>query len=789
MEDYLDVFGGRQDDLQTLNDFLRTSSNRCALLLAPAGRGKTALLVQWIDRDLRSSEDWYVVFHPINNRYSTDGLEATFRSLLTSLSHFHGERLDLTNPSPDEFRGRFRDLLTREPPEGRRLLVILDAMDEASGWSMDRTFLPANIPEHVRLVFSARVMAGGWSHDQWCEEFGWARGQTEQLHLETMTEDEVADVLRRMGNPLDALAVDETTLYHIGRICQGEPLTIKLLVESLRDGEVEPGALPGVRTLREHEGLRAFIQLWLEQLDERIGKDAVVGCLLDLCAAALGPLNFDTLSMLDGDTFIRASVARTAVKNVRRFIIGRGEEQEGYVFAHPELRRAFFDGLSERRKRELRRCFVALGDRCLERRLESEYVRQFWVGHLAECDKWERMGEVLVDLPPVPGDGLGQPVWLDARYRVEGNHTGYLTDLDVLWRHAEASDDLVVSFRCALIASTLRSLSGNLLPELLVGLVQVGTPEGRWSAAAALEHVRQMPDASRQADAIEALVKSGVELPHRLALEVAHQIGDARHCVRAVCALVPAHVGLGLEVASLLSEGLQHDGYRARVLAAVAPHLPEDVLSAAQNIQDDGYRAQVLAAVAPHLSEDEQREVWADALSAAQNIQDDGSRAQVLSAVAPHLPEDVLGASQNIQDDGSRARVLAAVAPHLPEDEQQEVWAEALGAAQNIQHDWSRAQVLAAVAPHLPEDVLGAAQNIQDDGSRAQVLAAVAPHLPAEGVERNTWMNALRQSAARHRPGLFQDIVALMPWLKKLTSPDELRAILQTIQATVTVWP
>jgi hypothetical protein len=73
-------------------------------------------------------------------------------------------------------------------------------------------------------------------------------------------------------------------------------------------------------------------------------------------------------------------------------------------------------------------------------------------------------------------------------------------DLERLWARAEQQNDLGLALRCALIAASLRSQSGNLSPELLVGLVQVGTPVGKWSAAAALEHIALMPDSWRQAD-------------------------------------------------------------------------------------------------------------------------------------------------------------------------------------------------------------------------------------------------------------------------------------------------
>lgn len=97
----------------------------------------------------------------------------------------------------------------------------------------------------------------------------------------------------------------------------------------------------------------------------------------------------------------------------------------------------------------------------------------------------------------------------------------------------------MLGLRCALIATSIRSLSGNLPPELLAGMVTVGTPEGKWSAAAALEHIRQMPDAANQARSIDALLKAGCELPWEQALAAARASAVEQHRADALAALAP----------------------------------------------------------------------------------------------------------------------------------------------------------------------------------------------------------------------------------------------------------
>jgi len=118
----------------------------------------------------------------------------------------------------------------------------------------------------------------------------------------------------------------------------------------------------------------------------------------------------------------------------------------------------------------------------------------------------------------------------------------------------------------------------------------------------------------------------------------------------------------------------------------------------------------------------------------------DRDRAWALAALAPHLPADLLdqalAVATAITSDPDRARALAALAPHLPADQQPAVLGQALAATTTITNDYDRAQVLVWLAPHLPADLLSpalaAATAITSDYYRARALAGLAPHLPAD---------------------------------------------------------
>jgi len=544
VEDYQQVFGGRDAELAQLDEFLARTDQPTALLLAPTGLGKTALLIHWVAR-VHLRGDWSVVFVPISLRYSTAEARVALSALAYSLAAFYGEteRLQGLLLSPDLLRPLIAEWLRRTPPESQRLLVVLDGLDEALGWQVDRDLFPRDLPPQTKLLASAREMGQRSRHD-WLDTLGWRNALTFAPTLRPLQRSAVADILQRMGTPLATLATNFDLLDEIERVSEGDPLTIRLLVEALRDGELTPD-----RLTRLPPGLESFVRDWLEELEHRGTERSAVRTLLELCAVALGPLAADDLEQLaPPEQFHIRTELDQAVQAVARFIIGNGSAERGYVFSHPRLRELYQERmLSEQQRAELRQRFVAYGERWYARLREDPstqpqvpaYVRQFWVLHLAQAQRWELVERVLTEVGPVQG-AFYQP-WASLRLAAEGSYAGYLGDLEHLWRHSKATGNLGLSLRCALFSASIHSLSGNLSPGLLIGLVTVGTPHGRWSAEAALAHIAQMPQSQQQAEALRALHKHGC-IPQPLmdeALNVARAIADTRLRTRAFVTLAP----------------------------------------------------------------------------------------------------------------------------------------------------------------------------------------------------------------------------------------------------------
>lgn len=777
VEDYEGVFGGHETEMTVLDRFLAQDEKPCTLLLSPTGRGKTALLLHWLVRVYRAG-DWSIIFAPISMRYRTASADATLRMLVHTLAAFHhdSEQMQTYNIAPYHLRPIIADYLHRNSPDGRRLLLVLDGLDETVGWQVEHDLFPRTLGRHVRIIATAR-QSMTMTRDDWLAALGWSTHQTYDLVLPTLSQAEMDDILHRMCQSVNGVDVTCDLHAHISRVSQGDPFTMTLLIEALQDQTLTPDRLAAMSP-----GLEAYIWNWLQERELQHTETAAMSTttILGMCTTALGPLTNDDLLQLVPQVFHTQDDIVQAAHGARHFITGDGSNNNGYVFRHPRLHELFLEQVFSQREREnFHQHFVTYGlawyssypshplslastlvpgtSPIKGRRFKGEtlspltdYLRQLWIEHLAAAGAWDAIRTVLTETV-FNENGFQQP-WLTARFAAEGSYAGYLSDLDILWRWADQHNDISLGVRCALIASTIRSMSGNLLPALLVRLMTVGVPEGRWSVPVALNHVRLMPAPGQKVKALKALVECSCDISTDLMLDIADTFTD--------------------------------EGWRAEALMVLLPHLPPDmlpsVLAEVRAMSDARWRTRALTALADYLPHQQQTAVYAEVLESASSIRQSATCSRVLVYVIPHLPAallpDALAVVATIPNERSHTEALLAllmhpqaadwpaisahapamvqslmqaqkyseaiqlIASHTPAEQQHEAFTSMLADVRAIEHPGARAHALTALAPSLTTaqqaacfaEALDAAQTIQNHSRRLPMLADIIPHLPAD---------------------------------------------------------
>lgn len=290
ISEYERVFGGREAELAALDAFLAQDTCSRLLLLEPTGRGKTALLLHWLAQ-VEQRGQWAIVLVPISRRFETATAGATLPALAQMLAAVQDDQAQFATYTTelDHLRPLIVEYLRRDPPGDRRVVLVLDGIDEAVGWEVGKALFPPKVGARIKIIVSAREVAHRKLED-WLGQLGWRAAETTRPRLPLLAEAAVTDILQRMGNPLDALATQVNVRKEIVRVSEGDPLTIRYMVEALHDGQVKPEQLT-----RLLPGLEAFVRRWLEEIEREAAHDPALHAVLGLCAVALGPLTSEDI--------------------------------------------------------------------------------------------------------------------------------------------------------------------------------------------------------------------------------------------------------------------------------------------------------------------------------------------------------------------------------------------------------------------------------------------------------------------------------------------------------------
>jgi hypothetical protein len=312
-------FGGRDAELVRLNSFVSSRSSGYVFVSARAGHGKTALLANWINLGI---EEGSVCYHFISRMDGVADEEITLLNLCQQLAAFHELGGELPARTV-ELRSLFRALISIPPPAERKLIVVLDGLDEALNWSSDpgTDLFPDVPPERVCIVLSAREM----SDMDWLAELGLDPDSVLTLHLDRLGIGEVADLLRRCGSVTTQLASNPEFLRTLHDKSEGDPLYLHFLLQDMRRKRITKTNVDQLPA-----GLEAYLERWWEQLDEDF--DVVrteIKDLLGILSVARGPLQVTELARITPALRNGLLLKRELSGGLRRYLIGNGTD--GYA--------------------------------------------------------------------------------------------------------------------------------------------------------------------------------------------------------------------------------------------------------------------------------------------------------------------------------------------------------------------------------------------------------------------------------------------------------------------------
>ena len=766
-------FGGRSQDLTLLHTWLENPEAPPYLLLtAPAGRGKSALLVHWSQQQLVRPE-LAVTFFPISVRFRTNLAGVVFPTLASRMAALHQEKVTLTADTPVEvWREFLAEYLARPLPDGRRHLLLLDGLDEAADWEASADLFPSIPPPQLRVLVSARYLAGDTNAAPWLRRLGWdGPRRAHTIEIQPLSQAGVAEVLQSLALPLEKQGANAALAHELHRLSSGDPLVVRLYLEHLQEHRAEASSPLLPEDLRAIQpGLTGYFDRWWQDQRRLWGQHAplrepAVQTVLTLLASALGPLGQDELLALSPpESGLTTWILEETLLPLQRFILGDGRKQ-GYTLSHPRLGMYFYEQLSEREKQAAERRFLDWGQQTVNAltsgKLQADhiphYLLQYYGAHI------ERAGEHAEMLL-----ALLNHEWQQAWEALAGSHAGFLADTTRAWRAASHADETAIhagqratylggEIRCALCKASINSLAKHLPASLLLALIK----EAIWTPTQGLAYARQIPDHRQRAQVLVELACM-VEGPMQTGLlhEALEAVQTAGNIVRRAELL--AHL-LASAPADLLQQPLgtildaaratTHLTDRAQTLLVLAARLSEprkhqllvEALETTRKIPHETRRARMLAALVPQFTGEAKETILRDCLEAAQQIEEEASRAHLLASLAPHVPEQqkraFLLATRDLQEQLHRALVLVALAPTLSEDMKRQVFV----AVQGIRSREDRLSLFLDLAPALPADLLldllEIGRSLVYSPDRTRLLSALAPYLP-EGQQLQVWHEA-----------------------------------------------
>ncbi|WP_410617129.1 ATP-binding protein [Amycolatopsis sp. lyj-109] len=814
-------FGGRSAELDRLTRWLEDPDGSPYLLISgPAGIGKSTVLTRWMLSIVRRRAT-NIVFVPVSIRFELTDERNVLLALNHRLAQVYGEVTD-SMASTTDARQSARALLERSAPPGRTVVVVLDALDEAGGWTPRPRFLPTNPGRGVRIVLSARFTHDLPTGADWATQLGLSEDAV--TSLTRLTSSTMADLITqiRPSEPADILLSAADQLW---TLTAGDPVTVSLHLQDLQeqpDQRLEDWAA----TLHTSPpGLDGYFDQWWSgqiRLWEATGRADDAERVLRLLVCAEGPLSRSELRLLTGRVHERFDGVRLdkAIEAIRRFVLP-STAGDTIIIAHPAITEMLRGRLSRTGAiDEYRQVFV---DWCVEvlaslraDTLNPAAVPGYMLRHLAEH-------LAATDEPHSAALDVAAQYWRRVQSTISVDLEGFRRDVDLIAAQARRADErrrnrgdppryVPERVICAAErAAEERSLNNLMSCELAAEFVRYGL----WKPTRALHYAAKHTDDKSSTRAygvaaltprvpatdlplLEPLVDAAVETiyPEEKAIVVAawaNHLLDLGYVVEAVNA------------ATKLPHTEKYRGFVAVwVLAELIPQLPDDRAGAAlgtafAELKRSGMTCcYAVAKLTRAVSLETAERLWPIAEAAAPTLptrptsssytrtglKDDHDPLGILLGVLGASSTDAPFYSCHHADDRPllAERPFVAVAPWLNEELCASIllsalhYGDGLGVAPGVNFDG----LLAAVTPQTAPSALDAVRNRMTGAKRICALGQLLPLL--DGELRRSTAEQFFGAPSNDMDSLVRDFNLVLPVVPAVVAAGEGDRLFELVQ-------
>ncbi|OCQ96782.1 hypothetical protein BCD64_14320 [Nostoc sp. MBR 210] len=376
IQEYIQFFVGRSEEVKTLDKFLSENSSGFRLLISGAGFGKTALLANWVK--LRQNKEYFIAYHFFSQRYNvTRSVEDAYRHLLQQLYTYYEELRYQQVPNDEkELWHTIYDILREYAAlKDKPLVIVIDSLDEAEN-PFEPPF-PTPLPENVFVIASARAEEGEKPEylDAWIDN-------GEVIPLSRLPSEAIADWLKQAGEGELAIFADDIHFVkQLDEITQGFPLYLKYLIEDL-SYTAKQGKDIGEVLAQTPKGFEQYIKQQRQLLDKLELPDQRWQ-FFALLAVAKGTLEKEDVKEITGmrDRHLRQLQQCWQVTRWMKIA-----EDKLYGFAHPLLGKTFANELGDDAEDALEDLINYCS--CWHKN-QSFYALRHYAEHLRDKKQWE----------------------------------------------------------------------------------------------------------------------------------------------------------------------------------------------------------------------------------------------------------------------------------------------------------------------------------------------------------------------------------------------------------------